>query len=346
MSPDDARDLVRLNINGRVFDGWTANSITMSIDNCADAFSVSCPFDPTDANLRAALKPFGLQSVQLYIGDDLLLTGYIEKIDPNTDATGRICNVQGRSKTGQLIDCSVEDCSEMYGLSLSTIARQVCKPFGVLVRADADTNPIEIARPECGQSVYDFLNSLAAPRNVLLNSSYDGRLVLSYTKAVSERKPVARLVEGQGICLSVQASFDATKRYSSYNIASQFAGDSYDGSVSDPVIKLHRPKVLPAEDFAQDPNQTAARARAVAIADSQSITTTVSGWRNPDNGLRWAERQVVTLKAPGAMLYTETAYIVAGVTLKIDPSEGKVTELRLMLPEAYSVDRPKVEPWD
>lgn len=339
--PDEAR----LRVAGREFAGWTGASISMAIDQVADAFSLSMPYDPARAELRATFRPFGYQPVEVLLDDDLLITGRVDKIEPKTDAGDRTLTVQGRSLAGPLVDCGIEGPLEFSGLALSTIARQVCKPFGVQVRADNDTNPIEVARAEYGQTAAEFLLSLAGPRNLFLNSSYDGKLVISWARLLASRPAIAALVEGRGPVLAVSAGFDGTARFSKYKAASQYAGmPDILGQAADPAIAVYRPRLLAVGDADTDPGRTAARARTAAITASLSVSATLAGWRRPDGG-RWAERQVVTLLAPGAMLFTEAKYVIAGLTLRIDENEGKVADLRLALPELYAGELPKVVPW-
>jgi prophage tail gpP-like protein len=337
-------DEVRLDIGGRRFTGWTGCTIDMAIDTLADAFSVSGPFNPDRSDLREAFRPFGYQDVKLYIDDDLLLTGRIDKVEPSVSASERVLTVQGRSLPGVLVDCSIEDAAEMYGLHFSEIAAQVCRPFGIRVRADNDTNALDIARPEYGQSVYDFLNSLAAPRNLFLNSSYDGRLVITWGRAIVARGAVAALAEGRAPLLSVGASFDGTARYSRYIRSTQFAGiEDIRGEATDSAIGIYRPSVAALGDADTDPRVSAARARTAAFAGAVAVQVAVAGWRRPD-GLRWAERQKVTLHAPGAFILRETEFLVAGVSLKLDASSGRTADLRLVLPQTYAGEMPEVLP--
>lgn len=341
MSSED----VRLVVNGVEFSGWVGTTIEMAIDNGADAFSVSAPFDPSLPQVRAAFRPFEYQNVQVFLGEDQLIDGTVDSIVPKTDAGDRSLTVQGRSLPAVLIDCGIDGPLEHSGLALSTIVRQVCRPFGIRVRPDNDTNPIEVARATYGQRAFDYLSSLAGPRNILLFSSSKGELVLSYTRWLADRAPIAKLVEGEGLLLSVSPTFDGTKRFSSYKIATQFAGASDTvGVVADASIKAYRPHLVAAGDSDPDPRRTAARSRAIAIAESMPVTVALSGWRTPAGGV-WSKGDAITLLAPGAMIYTETKFSIAGVTLKIDEREGRVADLRLVLPETYSVDQPKAVPW-
>jgi len=338
-------DLVGLRLAGQDFTGWTGVSIGMAIDQVADTFSLSLPYDPANSRLRGVIRPFGYEPVEVRLDDELLLTGRVDKIDAAVSAGERMLTVEGRSLTGTLVDCGIEGALEYSGLALSTIARKICQPFGVAVRADNDTNPIEIARAEYGQSPADFLNSLAAPRNLFLNSSYDGKLVISWARTLVQRPAVATLIEGQHPILAVNASFDGTHRYSKYLQATQFAGAvDIVGQATDGGVNVYRPHLAAVGDTDTDPGATARRARTAALVGAVAVSVSLHGWRRPD-GARWAERQAVTLKAPGVMLETETKYIIAGVTCKLDAG-GKTVDLRLVLPELYAGEIPGSMPWE
>lgn len=369
-------DVVRLLVDGMEFTGWTGVSISMDVDQMADAFSLSAPFDPERADLRAAFKPFGYQKVELYLDDEILITGRIEKVSPEISADDRTINIQGRSLGGVLMDCSIEGKLERSGLALSTIARELCNPFGIEVRADNDTNPLETARAEYGQTPEDFLRSLASPRRLFLNSSYDGKLVISWGPTLAKKEPVAALVEGEPPLLSVSTDFDGQKRFSRYSVATQYAGEpnigatETDGSlieailaafqkkptepeqlqsvttlISNTGIPIYRPKLVTASDMDANPSLVAAKARTEAFTSSVAISCKLAGWRRPD-GKRWAERQMITLRAPSAMLYKERRYLVAGVTLRMDANNGRTTDMRLVFPEIYEGKTPEVLPWD
>ena len=339
-------DLVRLLINGRDFSGWTAATISMSIDQCADAFSLTAPYDPSDPAVKAAFIPRAYQDVQVLIGDDVVLTGRIEKVAPHTGPDGRTLNVQGRSLTASLVDCSIDGELEFSGLTLAAIARKLCAPFGIKVRADYDTAKIEAASAKFGQSAYDFLASIGGPRNMLLNSSYEGQLVITDGKALASRDPIATLIEGKAPLLTVDPDFDSTQCYSFYKVSSQQDGSAnVNGRVDDASVKRYRPRLVEGDDAGTDPKLAAAWERSKAYAASMTVGATISGWRRPD-GKRWAERQTITLQAPGAMLNRETKWLIAGVTHEMTSDSGQTTALRLIVPETYSGTVPRVMPWE
>jgi len=352
-------DKITLLVGSREITGWTGASIEMAIDQVADAFSLTVPFDPERSDLRAAFRPFSYQTVKLYVGDDILLTGRIEKVEPKIDAGERTVTVQGRSLPGALVDCAIRGPLEWSGMRIADIAINVCLPFGVSVRYDNNSKPIELARAGYGQTAAAFLMSVASPRNFFLNSSYEGQLVISSGSELTKRAVVAALVEGEHPLLGVAASFDGTRRFSTYEVATQFAGVAdIVGSVEDatmPVFekkRIYRPHLasvpeafVDEETETTEPAVTARQSRIEAIAASISVAVSVSGWRRPD-GKRWAERQMVTLRAPGAMLYTERKWLIAGLSLKLDAATGETCDMRLVLPETYAWRVPEVLPWE
>lgn len=336
-----SRDEVRIVIAGKEYSGWTGVTIDTAIDQIADAFSVSAPYDP---KALAALKPFGYDRVEVYVGTDLVLTGTIDRIDAGLAAGGNTITVQGRSLPGALVDNAIDGPLEYSGLSLSTIARQIAKPFGVMIRADNDTNPLDLARAEYGQTAADFLNSLAAPRLLLLNSSPSGQLVITWGRAIKDRPVIASIVEGETPMSSLSASFDGTRRHSVYKAASQFAGEpDIVGRVTDSAIRAYRPHLVSVGETDQDPAVTARRLRAEADAASLGISATLPGWRRPDGAL-WASGHVITLRAPSVILRAAASYIIAGRRLSLDEG-GQSAELRLTLPETYAGEPAKDTPW-
>lgn len=338
-------DEVRLIIEGQELTGFNDGvTIDMAADHIADGFSVNCPWDPADVTLRRLFRPFGYQTVQIYLGDEITLDGRVDKVTPSLDGSDRVIVLEGRSKTGALCDCSIDGDLQFDGLTLAGISRKLSGRLGVDVRADADTAPIPETRAEYGQAVGEYLNSLAAPRNILLNSSYDGMLVLTSGAALSARPPVAPLEEGRNL-VSASSAFDSSARFSLYKVATQFAGiEDIVGQATDARVPVTRPNISAAGETDTDPNQTAGRLRTEAVAKAFSVSARVSGWRR-DDGKRWSDRQVVTLKAPSAMIYEPTPLIIAGCKLTLSGSDGRVADLRLVPTWLYSGTLGKEPAW-
>jgi prophage tail gpP-like protein len=330
-------DEVRLVLSGREFTGWTSAQIHMAIDTLADSFTLGGPYNPQDAALVAALEPYKYQPVKIYLGDDLYHSGRLDALSFGSDESGNTVNLGGRSLPGVLADCIVADCAQISNMTFAAIARKVAGAFGLSIRDDAALSSIiETARAEYGQTAFDFLHSLAAPHNLLLNSAYDGRLVISSGDALVRNPVRAELVEGDPLIMSLSSTFDSQRRFSSYTIATQFAASpDITGTVNDPTVTMHRPTAKAAGETDTDPRNTAARMMAEALAESLTIKAKLSGWRRPDGGL-WSERQAVTLKAPSVRLLKSARYVLSDVLLSLDADSGRTTTLSLTPPELYS----------
>lgn len=331
------RDEVRLIVSGQDFTGWTDVSIHMAIAQLADTFTLSAPFNPGDNRLIAAIKPYSYQPVKIYLGDDLYHSGRLDAQSFSLTSSGRTVSLSGRSLPGILCDCSAEGCAELNDLSFFQIASKICKPFNLKIRDDAAlAGKIASARSEYGQNAFDFLHSLAAPHNLLLNSSYDGEVVISSGDSLVSRSVVADIAEGDSNIMEIGSSFNSSERYSIYKSASQFAGATdIEGSVTDKAISLYRPLLAIAGETDADPRTTAARMMAELLAKSLTVTVKLSGWRRPDGKL-WAERQAVTLIAPSVYLSKRTRYVISDVELSLTPTDGRTVTLSLTPPELYS----------
>ena len=94
---------VSLKVNGVKYKFWTSVSITSELNTIAPAFSVN-------AFSKSSLMIDGLKSgrpVTVKIGEDTVLTGYIEQTPVSYSATSANVGIAGRSKTCDLIDCTV-----------------------------------------------------------------------------------------------------------------------------------------------------------------------------------------------------------------------------------------------
>lgn len=338
-------DEVTIEIGGTGFGGWESLTITRSLDNVADGFSLQAPFDPDIESLRAAFRPFSYQLAAVKIDGELVLTGRVESVAPTTSAGDRAINVQGRSLTGALVDCAIDGVGFQFdGLTLAAIARRVAAPFGLAVVAEQDSAKIGEARATPGQGAFDFLNQLAQDAGLLLDKDAEGRLLIR--KIQPGAAPVAALIEGASPVIDVAGSYDGTQRFSRYKVLQQQDGEpGIVGAVDDAGVPVYRPTVQAgAEGDAKAVTAAAEWRRALALAGSVGLTATVSGWRNPAGRL-WMPGEAVTVLAPGAFILRETAFIIAEATLALDSSQGRTTALRLVLPATYSGQLPEVYPW-
>ena len=98
---------VRIIVNGEAaeYEHWTDVSITSELNTLARSFQVG-----TTAKLPQSstlLRSFKLgDEIQIYIGNDLVLTGYVDALPISYNATSVAAAIVGRSRTEDLVDCS------------------------------------------------------------------------------------------------------------------------------------------------------------------------------------------------------------------------------------------------
>ncbi|MFW6312499.1 MAG: phage baseplate assembly protein [Spirochaetota bacterium] len=333
--------------------GWSGLTVTRSIDSCADAYSFSIPFEPTAEN-RDRFRPF--KPVVMYVrnGDDLLLTGYIEKVQAQTGADSSALNVQGRSVTGGLLDWSAGPPFEFQGLTFNQIAEQAAavweldrsERFVKLdVKAVPDTAELSDVSVEIGQSVYDFLSSLAQANGLWAQPQPSG--ALRFSKIDSTRASVADLEEGTSPVLSVAADYDVTQRFQRYLVVSQNEGDPLaQYEIGDPEalgVGVRGRQIIELKQESASLREAALMARSRALIKSFQCSVVVSGWRNGER--LWQPADIVRLRAPRAYIEALTRMIVKQVTFTFDENGGEIATLDLTLPEAYDQTTPRSLPW-
>lgn len=94
---------VEIHVNGRVYGGWKSVRIEIGMEQLARAFSLEVTDEyPGNEQYRRIVPG---DAVQLFIGDDLLCTGYVTATPIKYDGRNVSVQVQGKSKTVDLVDC-------------------------------------------------------------------------------------------------------------------------------------------------------------------------------------------------------------------------------------------------
>lgn len=103
-------DNVTLRVNGREWNGWTSVRIGAGIERLARDFSVEItrqwPGDEGITTLQPRIK--NGSKVEVLIGDELVITGWVEATPVRYDSRSVSTGIAGRSLTADLIDCAAE----------------------------------------------------------------------------------------------------------------------------------------------------------------------------------------------------------------------------------------------
>ncbi len=117
---------VFLRVNGRDWGGWTSVRISAGIDRIARDFNVSITRQWPGGEDVPPVK--NGDAVEVLIGDDLVITGWVEALPLRYDAQTIMTGIVGRSKTADLIDCSASP-AQHNGKNLFLIASALARPL-------------------------------------------------------------------------------------------------------------------------------------------------------------------------------------------------------------------------
>ncbi len=363
MSETSTPDVPTLLVEGRIYAGWTEFRVTRAMDQGASDFDFRVSERWPGQTDPWLLRPF--LPVVIKLGEDVILTGYIDALTAEGDDTKHSVRVTGRSKTSDLVDCHPERSgTEFRASTLPAIARALAAPFGITVVEEAPAGaPFGVEGKRRNDKAWDTIERLARMRGVIAHDDEEGRLVL--TRA-GQAQAAGGLTLG-GNLLSLKGKHDGSKRYSKYSVLAQRQtgaaaatdgdGDTGDddpaerasagvqvstlGVATDPGVTRYRPYALKAEGAgnAAIARQRALWAAATARAKAITSTLTVQGWRQADGKL-WKVNQLVRVVAPWLQLDHELLITRTEFSLT---KEGRRTELEVT-PKDALIPEPLAEP--
>ena len=352
-------DQPTLTISGITCSGWTSLSVRRRIDHISTLFNIALSQQAGSPQFPSQIQPFS--PCVLKLGNDVVLTGYIDEFSTELSGTSHTVSISGRSKTADLIDCAPDITSGQYkGYTLEQIARAVCGLYGigVIVQTPADQVFID-ATLNRGETGLAFLERQARSSSVLLTDDPTGSLVLT---TAGTTRAAGRLMQGGNVQRG-SVKLDVKKRFSTYIVKGQRAigsANTYSGlsgfgkadaapapAVVAPVVTNLRavandtgvPRYRPTISMAEmQLDQAGMQARAnwernYAFGRATEAVFTVAGWRQPD-GTLWQINQLVSVTAPS--LQIDQDLLIAGVTFSLDNNGGCLTTLQVGPVEGYT----------
>ena len=248
---------VSILVDGQVYKGWKSARIECGIEQISRAFALSVTDNfPGNESFRR-LQPG--QEVQLFIGNDVVCTGYITSTPIRYDAKSVTVQVQGKSKTVDLVDCcspwaaiapsgggagkKSDSWQDVKGVKETTkpvqhaktvnkswhnqtakqIIADLCAPYSIRVVCevkDLNTKLVNFT-VNPGEKVFESINRLLTKENLIVTDNEYGDLVI--TEPGFAGRCSDSLEVGKNI-LSGSANFDLSKVFSTYVVLGQHKG--------------------------------------------------------------------------------------------------------------------------
>jgi len=327
---------ITLRVDGQFYSGWQKVRVTRNLRDVAGDFELHLTRKWEDAKAMAIREG---SACTVHIGNDLVLTGYVDDFTPSYDAKEVSWVVSGRSKTSDLVDCSaIYKSGQWQNVTLDKVARDISKPFGIEVVVECD---LGAAFPrvaiEQGETCFELLDRLAKQRAVLLTTNEKGQLVLTQA---SEQAMGASLILSENI-LAARGNFSMRDRASEWIVK----GSSYGGGATwdntPTTTTRYRPRIIIAEDVTTvaGASKRGQWQKQRSIGEGTQTEITVAGWRTQgmegDQGQLWRINRMCPIKDEIQGL--DVNWLIVAVTLMEDDQAGREAIINLTPREAMLI---------
>jgi len=300
-----------IEVNGTEYKAWTEASATVRLDTLCNSFKFKATSKeggaiPFRAGERCSVKVDG----------ERIITGNIEIVNVDGDDESHTISLSGRDKTGDVLDSKIGALSDIRPpVSLKHIIESVLAHIGSKVKVVDYYHPRlfiqseDLASPEFGQSVWDFIESLARKRQVLLSSTAWGNIAITRASGVSIDATIQnKIKDDTNNVIAYSVSYDTTGLFRIYQISGQQNPSTINNAglisnysiaeqisaIEDQNVRRGRQFAITAENAGTNLLQRTKWEYNVRKARSQVYSATVHGFRNQTGDL-WKINQLVNV---------------------------------------------------
>lgn len=347
---------MKLEVSGIEYENFTSASAEIRLDALSNTFSFSA------VSSQGKPLPFvGGEPCRVIVDEQAVVTGFIEIVGGSGDAQSHTINIQGRDKTGDLLDSSVTEMNDIgETFTMKSIIEKVIVNIGltgVSVIDEANPDSFNAAEDmeaiESGDNAFEFLEALARKRQVLLTSDGNGDIVISQSPGGDSGGALQNIIgANDNNVISYSFSKDLTGRYNIYKMDSQLslvpvnnAGATSNSSIvaqsgieRDADIRLGRQFVLVSEGgFSNDQDGKRATWEAnIRRARGRVYSCTVQGYRpDPDSAFLWKVNELVHVEDNFAKI--SATMLINTVAFGYNLQSGKTTTLSMAEENAYQL---------
>lgn len=329
---------VILKVRGVEFRGWTAMSVSAGIQTLGRGFSVACSRLKDDRGTASiGIEPG--DEAEVFLGEDVVVTGYVTKVTTGYDSGGVDIQVDGFSRTMMLQSALPYAAPRTFkDYAVTKLLTTLCGYFGVEVGALVNASTAETISFSADELVSDKIVQLVRRKSVLVTDDESGRLVL--LKAGSETANDA-IETGKNV-LSAKRTTDMRNRFREYVVYGQgvnadstrpVTDNQVSAMVEDSSVAYRTNAVKQTGDaVASDCLVRASMLKKVAQAESDVFEYVLQGWRQ-SNGALWKPN--LSVKVRDTIFNVDRRMVVTDVRYSMSASGTTVT-LELMDQDAFT----------
>lgn len=349
MTNNSDQDVVTLTVNEKKIYGWHSVRITRGIERFPSDFDLGL-MDYYPGIEGKQLVVDGMPC-QICIGDDPVITGYVDDWEPAIYRSRHEVRATGRSKCQDLVDCSAEWPNNVINSSNALeISSRLASYYGISVSTDVnDLVKVPQFTINWGESPQEIIERVSRWSALLYYDTPDGNLLLT---RVGTRRAASGVSEGVNV---EQAYYRSSKsdRFSDYvgvsmsvsPIAGYSPDSAYDAvtlaTARDPEAAemRYRKRIVIVESTLMASQQAQ---RAIdwemnrRYGRSKQLTVTIDSWRDI-SGKLWEPNTLIPVHLPTlSSSLTNTELLLSEITFMRDEN-GTHARMTLMPPEAFTV---------
>jgi prophage tail gpP-like protein len=327
-SVDEVR--VLLTDDGLMLTGWKAVRISRSIEVATSSFELSCSADANTLNL---ISKEGAP-VKISIGDDVVLSGFIETIEQTLAPRVHLIKLSGRGKLSDLVDCSCRIDKVNANTSLAALCTAIAAPYSVNVfvppngtQAILDKLPV-LPRQivSITETAWEVIERYARYCGMLVFESEEGELTIS---TAGTELGASGLALGQNV-EAISCTKSTLGTFSTFNavLSAYSAGADDEGVTNLPVVTVVaksstgrlRPTYFVSEQSATDRRFVEKRVNWMASRSygrSRRVRVLVDSWRDA-SGSPWITNTNYPVTADAVGIPENTILLLAEVTFILD----------------------------
>ncbi|MFD1557096.1 phage baseplate assembly protein [Paraburkholderia silviterrae] len=334
-----ASDDLTLVVGGSRLSGWTRVRVSRGVERCPSDFQIEMteryPGQPFDLTVQPG------DECTVWIGNDQVITGYVDRVSPAYDPITHSITVSGRGKCQDLVDCAAEwPGGQILGSSVLDIASKLASYYGITVSCAGEPGAsIPQFNLMLGETAYDVIERICRYRALLPYEDTDGNLILG---SIGTSQATNGFTEGVNV-EKARAIFSIDQRYSEYLAFLQSVdvftdvgnGGNLFATVKDPTVLRHRRRVIIAEAGGGGQDVAIQRANwecARRYGRSFTVALTTDSWRD-SSGTLYTPNTLVPLALP-TLKVTGKTWVISDVTYTRDENGTRAT-MMIMPPTAF-----------
>jgi len=305
--------------------GWESLVVRHAVGEIAGSFTAVFPVPSTQQNgLSSAL-------ITILVDEAVVLRGWVDVMRPSKTSRGTRLLVTGRSRTGDLVDCSAE-AKQYKNQPLRDLVQKLVDPFGMDVALGSGVDqgePIGEFTLQPAETAWEAMERACRRRMVLPTWDEEGERILLTKPGAAGR--ASSLREGVNLS-SVGLNIDNRGRFSDYRIVGYTVNEDgeavpHEGASADAGVSRNRPKTLIVSGYSADYlKERAAWEATVRAARAVGVEAMVPGLVQEDGQL-WPLNAVAPIEYPSLGL--DTNLLIAERTLGVSEDQGSRTTMVL-----------------